>query len=440
MSLSKSELLEQLRQMDAYEFEELVADVWEAQGWNTTVTSGSSDRGIDIIAKKNGLVKEKTLIQAKRYSAKNKVGGPEVREYSSLQLQEEGVDAVIIVTTSSFSRQARNIADDLNVKLVDSDSLVDYIKREENEGILNRYSISSEYENQSSNHSEKRLGQDTAVTCPYCQKKLSDSKKAFLQHWRDSKKCTNSVTNFPWLDFPKEISKVPCPYCNKNVNNSLSAFCSHWLQNDSCQLPTDIDPIKIPEKVKQDSVCIYPEEDSEPESSAVGRGLHRRGRRRLFSDFNKTNNESRRGIENFSPNHTKNLSQKLKDGSCILEHPKIKPVKKESLRAYLTNQYYGIGVGQKNNIINPCLDRSSVFLITDERVICIIGKENRDEVIKFDMSDVNLSKYHSGITKNRVEIRLYGKLRIEAKNEEVHKIHLWLPKNEDGSDLVNIIH
>lgn len=108
--------------MDEYEFEELVADVWEAQGWNTEVTSGSGDRGIDVIAEKQGLVDEKMLIQAKRYQDGNNVGGRDVREYSSLQLQESNIDSVVIVTTSSFTRQAKDIAGNLNVKLVDGTS------------------------------------------------------------------------------------------------------------------------------------------------------------------------------------------------------------------------------------------------------------------------------------------------------------------------------
>lgn len=140
MSLSKSELLKQLRQMDEYEFEELVADLWEARGWDTTVTSGSSDRGIDVIAEKDGLVDQKMLIQAKRYGAENKVGSPDVREYSSLQLQEEGVDTVVIVTTSSFSSQAQKIADKLNVKLINGSSFAKLVLDvNQSKNILGRY-------------------------------------------------------------------------------------------------------------------------------------------------------------------------------------------------------------------------------------------------------------------------------------------------------------
>jgi HJR/Mrr/RecB family endonuclease len=52
MNLSRNELLTQLRQIDACEFEELVADIWEHRGWEITVTTSSNDKGIDVITKK----------------------------------------------------------------------------------------------------------------------------------------------------------------------------------------------------------------------------------------------------------------------------------------------------------------------------------------------------------------------------------------------------
>lgn len=129
--MNRSELLSQLRQMDEYEFEELVADVWQKRGWETTVTTGSSDRGIDVIAEKSSPFSQKQLIQAKRYSASNKIGSPDVQQYSSLRDQEDDTDAVVIVTTSSFSRQAKEIANDLNVKLIDGDDFYEVLNGKE---------------------------------------------------------------------------------------------------------------------------------------------------------------------------------------------------------------------------------------------------------------------------------------------------------------------
>jgi transcription elongation factor Elf1 len=123
--MSNESVLPELRQMDAYEFEQLVANVWEQRGWDTTVTSGSADRGIDVIAKRASPIRQKQLIQAKRYAESNRIGAPDIQQYSSLKHQESNVDAVVVVTTSSFTSQAQQTATDLNVKLVSGRDLVD---------------------------------------------------------------------------------------------------------------------------------------------------------------------------------------------------------------------------------------------------------------------------------------------------------------------------
>lgn len=138
-SSSQSEFLQQIRGIDVYEFEQLIADIWEKQGWETTVTTGASDRGIDVIAEKTTPFSQKHLIQAKRYSEGNKVGSPEVQQYSSLRQQESEVDTVIIVTTSSFTSQARQTAHDLNVKLVDGNSLISLIMQVDAEELVQQY-------------------------------------------------------------------------------------------------------------------------------------------------------------------------------------------------------------------------------------------------------------------------------------------------------------
>lgn len=128
-TFSNPELLNILHEIDPIDFEHFVADLWQRQGWKTKVTSASSDKGIDIVAEREAPFHEKQLIQAKKYGPENKVGSPEVQQYSSLRHQRAGVDAVIIVTTSSFSPQARDLAADLNVKLIDGDQLCDLIER-----------------------------------------------------------------------------------------------------------------------------------------------------------------------------------------------------------------------------------------------------------------------------------------------------------------------
>lgn len=113
-----------LQQMDEYEFERLVAGLWEEQGWQTQVTQKSDDKGKDVIAIKHDPVPHKQVIQVKRYQADNKVGRPAVQQYSS-HLHEEDVDSVVIVTTSRFTSEAKRAARKYDVKLVDGEAICD---------------------------------------------------------------------------------------------------------------------------------------------------------------------------------------------------------------------------------------------------------------------------------------------------------------------------
>lgn len=128
--ISRSEFTHQIQQMDQMEFEQFVADIWSSQGWNTTLRSASDDRGIDIdvdiIASRSGVISRTEAIQVKRYDSEN-ITSPEVQQYGSIPYQEDDVETVIIVTSSSFSQPAQRTAESLNVKTVDSDGLYEIV-------------------------------------------------------------------------------------------------------------------------------------------------------------------------------------------------------------------------------------------------------------------------------------------------------------------------
>jgi len=128
-----------LQQMDPYEFEHFVADLWERMGWETTVSTASADKGVDITARKSSPYEQLLLIQAKRYGPNSTVGSPDVQQYASLRQQFENVDKVLIVTTNGYSRQAREIAEDLNVKLIDGDGLVELINENDSLDLVAEY-------------------------------------------------------------------------------------------------------------------------------------------------------------------------------------------------------------------------------------------------------------------------------------------------------------
>lgn len=143
-NLSRGELKETLQEMDDYDFEKFVADLWRLEGWETSVSQQRGDEGIDVIAKKVGPVNQKMLIQAKRYQEGNKVTPRDIREYNSLTDQERDADAVAVVTSSDFTKGARNKGYELNVKLVDGDDIVDMIEKHDAEGILADHALEGE--------------------------------------------------------------------------------------------------------------------------------------------------------------------------------------------------------------------------------------------------------------------------------------------------------
>jgi len=113
--------------MDDYEFEHFVADLWERMGWQTEVSQASNDAGIDVVAEKKTPYPQKKVIQAKRYSDNTTVGGPDIQQYASLRHQVPDADSVVVVTTSRFTKSAEKRGEELNVKLVDGDALVQMI-------------------------------------------------------------------------------------------------------------------------------------------------------------------------------------------------------------------------------------------------------------------------------------------------------------------------
>lgn len=67
------------------------------------------------------------LIQAKAYSKENKISSNEVRNYATLYQQEDDVDEVVLVTTSRFTSQAKELAQDLDVDAIDRENLAEMV-------------------------------------------------------------------------------------------------------------------------------------------------------------------------------------------------------------------------------------------------------------------------------------------------------------------------
>lgn len=119
-------LIAKLRKTDPYQFEEMMEKLLNAMGYKGTngqsvVTQKSNDGGIDGIINQDPLGLRTVYIQVKRY-AENNVGSPEINSFFGA-LRRKQADRGVFITTSSFTKDAKEAAKQLNIALVDGEML-----------------------------------------------------------------------------------------------------------------------------------------------------------------------------------------------------------------------------------------------------------------------------------------------------------------------------
>jgi hypothetical protein len=88
------------------DFEHLVAELFDRNGFEVTLTSASGDHGADLyVARHTELGALLYVVECKRYSHKRPVGPGLVRELRGV-VDREGANAGVLVTTSFFSKGA----------------------------------------------------------------------------------------------------------------------------------------------------------------------------------------------------------------------------------------------------------------------------------------------------------------------------------------------
>lgn len=126
------QLLNQIKDDSPYFFEKLVLDLLLKMGYGGSeidsgeLTRKGSDEGIDGIIKEDILGLDKIYIQAKRWE--NNVGRPEIQKFVGA-LQGKRAKKGIFITTSTFSKDAYDYAQNLDVAviLIDGKKLAEYM-------------------------------------------------------------------------------------------------------------------------------------------------------------------------------------------------------------------------------------------------------------------------------------------------------------------------
>jgi tetratricopeptide (TPR) repeat protein len=109
--------------MSGVEFEEYLAEIFRFKDYEVITTSITGDQGADLILKKNN---ERWVVQAKCYNNQT-VGNSAVQEIFAAKNYYQATKAVVI-TNSTFTRSAIDLAEANDVILCDGDSVRAYIK------------------------------------------------------------------------------------------------------------------------------------------------------------------------------------------------------------------------------------------------------------------------------------------------------------------------
>jgi restriction system protein len=111
-----------LMDLNPYEFEALVSNLFGKMGLETKLTRSAKDGGVDAVAfDTRPIIGGKIVIQAKRY--KNTVGVSAVRDLFGT-MQHEGANKGILVTTSGYGPDAYDFSKDKPIELIDGGGLL----------------------------------------------------------------------------------------------------------------------------------------------------------------------------------------------------------------------------------------------------------------------------------------------------------------------------
>ena len=128
------ELLEKLKEVDFFKFEEIVLDLLVKMGYGGSraeakmATKKTGDEGIDGIINEDRLGLDRIYIQAKRWKD-TVVGRPEIQKFSGA-LDTPGASKGIFITTSTFSNGAIEYVNRIATKkivLIDGHQLAEYM-------------------------------------------------------------------------------------------------------------------------------------------------------------------------------------------------------------------------------------------------------------------------------------------------------------------------
>lgn len=123
-----------LAELTPRQFEEIVAELFERKGFSVDLTKRTRDGGKDIIAIHCDAfgIKNKYFIECKHYSDSNKISVDVIRSLYGVKNTKEGPNKAILVTTSTFTPDARKFVQNealssWDLTLVDGQQFIEWL-------------------------------------------------------------------------------------------------------------------------------------------------------------------------------------------------------------------------------------------------------------------------------------------------------------------------
>jgi restriction system protein len=116
--------LAQLASLSPETFEEFVAELFEALGYEVRQTGGTGDEGADLCLRRKELL---AIVQCK-YNKRGVVGSPELQKFLGTILHTRSHKG-FFVTTSTFSLAAEKFVVDHPIELIDGSRLVELVQQ-----------------------------------------------------------------------------------------------------------------------------------------------------------------------------------------------------------------------------------------------------------------------------------------------------------------------
>jgi len=129
-SVTNTEIRAKLRDLDEQAFTRLVADLWEAQGWSTTVFSATNQVVYDVVAMRDEPDSQRLLLWTEYRPDDEQLGPRTVERWATARDSSQGADSATLVTNALLRTAAKQRAEGLEVTVIDGQDLVELLRFE----------------------------------------------------------------------------------------------------------------------------------------------------------------------------------------------------------------------------------------------------------------------------------------------------------------------